>query len=297
MSSEIVGFDPVEHCYSWNGWNPPSVSHLLTAAGVNAFDPTWWRKALLRKGIKPEQAEQWATDMVWDGIDRQEADRWVAQFVDAPMSPDDAEAYMAWRRDSATSRGSRIHARIEHSFNGSESIPGLLENANLIARDREWFNSFNDFRIESRIEEIIAVEKVLINTTGIFCGTVDFAAEIFIPELGDTEPVRRIIDWKTTYPPEGKVKGKSWQAMQMAAYGATLNRLEGSEIVEAINVHLYPGGYQITRYDKDALIKAWQEFLLHLWNFWQERYLKGLEYHSPQMAALAVERMQQEWMS
>lgn len=296
MSPEIIGFDALEHRYSWNGWNPPSVSHLLTAAGVNAFDPTWWRNSLLKKGIKAEQSDQWVTDLVWDGTPPEEARDWVEQFVDQPMNLEDAETYMAWRRDSAAARGSRIHARIEHSFNNNESIPGLLANPNLLARDSQWFRSFSDFKMDAQIKDVIAVEKILVNTTGIFCGTVDFAAEILIPELGDIAPVRRVIDWKTTYPPEGRVKSKSWQAMQMAAYSATMNRLEGAGIEEAVNVHIYPGGYQITRYKKELLIAAWQEFLQHLWDYWQERHLRGLDYHSPQMAALAVQRMKTEWM-
>lgn len=294
---ELVGFDPSAHVYTWNGWNPPSVTRILGATGVSAFDPTYWRLSLLKRGIKPERAEEWITDLVWDGHAKTDARAWVQQFVNQPMSPEDAETYMSWRRDSAAARGTRIHARIEHFFSGhQDAVPGLMDNPNLLARDDAWWQGWLQFFSDCDFSEVFALEAALINTSGVFCGTVDFAAELRIPSLdADGGPVRRVIDWKTIYPPEKKVSGKPWQGMQLAAYGATLNRLMGAGVQEAVNVHVYPGGYALTTYKAEDLVTAWRTFLGYLWGYWTERADQGLMYHSPAMAREAVERMREEW--
>ena len=298
-----VGFDAGEHVYTWQGWNPPSVTRILSATGLSAFDPTFWRRSLLTRGIKPEQAQQWIEDLCWDGHDRAAISEWVNQFIGAPMSPEDAEVYMNWRRDSAAARGSRAHARIQHFYSGEQdAIPGLMGNPSLLARDQDWFDSFLSFYQEVEFHEVIAIEQPMINTVGMFCGTVDMAAAVQIPAFGDTAPVRRVIDWKTLYPPEAKANGepkkvtaKPWQSMQLAAYGATLNRLAAAGIEEAVNVHLFPGGYQLSRYSMAELSQAWRTFLGHLYEYWSERETLGQEYHSPAMAAEAVRGMEAEW--
>lgn len=291
-----VEFSPGDHVYSWQGWNPPSVTRVLSAAGVSAFDPTFWRRSLLTRGIKPEQAAQWIEDLCWDGHDRTAVSEWVNQFIGAPMSADDAEVYMNWRRDSAAARGSRTHARIQHFYSGEQdAIPGLMADSTLLARDQEWFDAFLGFYREVEFHEVIAIEQPMVNTVGMFCGTVDMAAAVQIPAFGDTAPVRRVIDWKTLYPPTGKVKAKAWQPMQMAAYGATLNRLAAAGIEEAVNVHLFPGGYQLSRFNMTELADAWRTYLGFLWEYWNERRAMGLMYHSPAMAAQAVEGMAREW--
>jgi len=291
-----VEFSAGDHVYSWQGWNPPSVTRILSATGVSAFDPTFWLRSLQTRGIKAEQAEQWIEDLHWDGHDRAAVSEWVNQFVGAPMSTDDATVYMEWRRDSAAARGSRTHARIQHFFTGEQdAIPGLMTDKTLLARDSGWFDAFLRFFRNAEFHEVIAVEQPMINTVGVFCGTVDMAASVTIPELGDTGPVRRVLDWKTLYPPEGRVKGKPWQAMQMAAYGATLNRLAAAGITEAVNIHLFPGGYQLSRFNMADLAEAWRSYLGFLWEYWSERRAMGLMYHSPAMAAQALEGMAREW--
>jgi hypothetical protein len=109
---------------------------------------------------------------------------------------------------------------------------------------------------------VLLCERRLVNPVGYFCGSVDCVAEV--------NGRLCAVDWKTTGNIT-KAKSQAWQGAQLAAYAATVNRLWGTEIRDAVNVHLAPNGYRMTTWNKMDLVQSWESFLSCLQTYWEQR--------------------------
>lgn len=134
-------FDEENHAYSFRGWNLPGVSHMLEATGIKQpFDRTFWRLALLRKG----------------------------------MTPDEAEAEMDRKGKEGRDRGSLVHWGIEMSI--KEGITELDSDADQILLD--YMPHWQQWATEHELEDVLLMEQPLIHPTGFYCGTVDCLAVV-----------------------------------------------------------------------------------------------------------------------
>ena len=96
------------------------------------------------------------------------------------------------------------------------------------------------------------------------------------------------VDWKTVGA-IGKAKSQAWQGAQLAAYAATVNRLWGLEITDAVNVHVGPDGYKLTTWNRADLLIAWKSFLECLQIHWGQK--EGPD------AEAAMASIRAEWLS
>lgn len=244
-STLAIGFEEASHSYSYNGWNPPSVSRILEATGAKAFDRSFWKASLIRKGMTPEEAEE-----EMDRICREAADR-----------------------------GTRVHSHVEQTIQHGKPIDDDPLPAPFLAH---W----QAFAEKHELGDVLLMEQALVNTVGLYCGTVDCLA---VTKDGVT-----VIDWKTTGELK-KARSQPWQALQLAAYAGAINRIYGLQVKQAMNVYLAPDGWKAVQYPAEKMGQAWRTFQGLLRDYWLERVELGDQYHTPQMAATALEQVEAVW--
>jgi hypothetical protein len=244
-SDHEIGFDEASHSYSYNGWNPPSVSRVLEKTGAKAFDRTFWRLSLIRKG----------------------------------MTYDEAEAEMDRICREAADRGTRVHAHVEQTIEHGQP----LEADELTV---PFLGHWQAFAAEHGLGQVLLMEQALVNTVGVYCGTVDCLAE--------TKDGITVIDWKTTSEIR-KAKSQPWQALQLAAYAGAINRIYGLKVKQAMNVYLAPDGWKVVKYPGPKMGAAWRTFQGLLRDYWLERAELGEAYHTPLMASTALAQVESVW--
>jgi len=196
--------------------------------------------------------------------------RWRASLIRKGMTPEEADAEMDRARIEGASRGSLVHAGIEAQILGIDATPD-----DSVA---EWMSHWHQFADREALGDVLLCERRLVNPVGYFCGSVDCVAEV-----GGRLCV---VDWKTTGNIT-KAKSQAWQGAQLAAYAATINRLWGLGIRDAVNVHLAPNGYRLTHWNAADLELAWGSFLECLQIYWGQQ-------NSPE-ADQAMASIRAEW--
>ncbi len=197
--------------------------------------------------------------------------RWRASLIRKGMTPEEADAEMDRARTEGASRGTLVHAGIEARILGIDAEPD-----DSVA---DWMGHWDQFANREGLGDVLLCERRLVNPVGYFCGSVDCIAEVGGKLC--------CIDWKTTSNIT-KAKSQSWQGAQLAAYAATVNRLWGTEIRDAVNVHLAPNGYKVTTFNRADLKQAWGSFLECLQIYWGQQ-------NSPE-ADQAMASIKAEWL-
>ena len=198
---------------------------------------------------------------------------WRASLIRKGLTPEEAEAEMDRVRIAGASRGSLIHAGIEARILGIDAEPD-----DSVA---DWMGHWYQFAEREALGDVLLCERRLVNPVGYFCGSVDCVAEV--------NGKLCVVDWKTTSS-VSKAKSQAWQGAQLAAYAATINRLWGLEIRDAVNVHLAPNGYKVTHWNAADLQESWASFLECLLVYWGQQQ-KGPE------AEAAMASIRAEWLS
>lgn len=248
-------FEEGAHVYRYRGWKPPSVSRILEATGIKEpFDRTFWRIALMRKG----------------------------------MTEAEAEAEMDLKSEQGIERGKGVHSFIEATC---KAEPMELKDycPDWLAMDvfQGYQDGFLQFLSEYEVSEVLLIERPLVNTVALYCGTVDCLA---VTKYGPA-----VIDWKTTDAIR-KAKRKGWMKHQLAAYAGCINRLfELEPVKQGINVVLAPDGMKTYRYEEAEFLEAWTNLKGLLRDYWAERCAAAELDDEPGMACEALEKIEATW--
>ena len=197
--------------------------------------------------------------------------RWKASLIRKGMTDAEAEVEMERARNDGASRGSLVHLGIENRIVGTDGCDASVE---------QWMRHWERFADNEQLGEVLLCERRLVNPVGYFCGSVDCVAEV--------NGKLCAVDWKTVGA-IGKAKSQAWQGAQLAAYAATVNRLWGLEITDAVNVHVGPDGYKLTTWNRADLLIAWKSFLECLQIHWGQK--EGPD------AEAAMASIRAEWLS
>tara|TARA_B100001287_G_C22670946_1_gene525250 strand:- start:1109 stop:1927 length:819 start_codon:yes stop_codon:yes gene_type:complete len=248
-------FEEGAHVYRYKGWKPPGVSSLLEAVGIkDPFDRTFWRASLLKKG----------------------------------MTEEEAEAFMDEQSERGIERGKNIHSWIEGHCTG-EHVPLEELCPEWMALDdfAGYKDGFLQFVEEFEVSKVYLIERPLVNTVGLYCGTVDCMAE--------TKFGTAVIDWKTSTAVK-KFKRKPWMKYQLAAYSGAINRsFEIEPVKHGINVCLAPDGLRIFHYEEAEMLETWTNLKGLLRDYWFERCQLAQLDDDPGMACEALEAIEEAW--
>lgn len=157
-------------------------------------------------------------------------------------------------RDGAADLGTGIHNSIEVFLKGKE-----------YAKEHEMYVECARSFISEREIQICSLEKTFANLNYGYGGTIDL--------VGKSHSRDVICDWKSrrTKPGE-KVRHYETHPMQIASYFMGEFNCIPNEAV-GFNVYLSttePGRMDVVEYDRETLLKEWNQFSLLL-NYWQNR--------------------------
>lgn len=210
---------------------------------------------------------------------------WRLSLLRKGMTPDEAEAFMDNRAEEGRTRGSLVHFGIETAI--KEGKVQLTDESPEILQD--YMPAFDAFSKAHDLGDVYLMETPLIHPTGFYCGTVDCVAEL------EGKPV--ILDWKTTEHFKRKPKGERWQLFQLVAYLAAINTCstEDFRVLNAANVFISKDGFHVHQWTTDEIMEAWGTLQGLLRDYWLMRRALGKTYHHPDLAARAVELIEERW--
>jgi hypothetical protein len=208
---------------------------------------------------------------------------WKRSLIRKGFSDEEAEEEMERVRNEATHRGTLVHLGIEHRCQGREYQPPMMVGSEeILEQFMPWFEKFAE---EYELGTVYLTEQALIQPVGHYCGTVDCVAETKLGLMA--------IDWKTIKACR-KGKREKWQKYQLAAYVGAINCTFDLEVLQAMNVQIGPDGFNVVVHEPNELLSAWTTLKGLLKDYWEIRH-SHKEYHSPGLAAAALQTITETW--